>query len=240
MAITRRAHHQNTHRLRSGRVVASPFTTNHTQQNQTVRRSISRKGALDTDNQPVNSMESRTQTQHTTPSKTTANDNIVDHRPRDIENSLIPQGSPTTETDNAGLMASTATPFSPDFHDNLAIGLPVDGQWDHDDVFAQRFCYQHGETEYLLSTPDRWMAIGDFERADAGEQLQARLDAHEQYPHPTLKHQNHYAECVGTLWSHIDSVVDKRQTESGVSYRVRWKLCWTPSSYIDDLSWVES
>lgn len=228
MAITREARRQmekwNAHRLRSGKNVASPQTTHRR------RRPLSVPA----------------------PRKTTANNGIVDHKilsslapavvaeQADVENFLTQPCSSTTEAYSANLPMSTTTPlFSPGSHDNLAIGLPADGQWDHDDAFAQRFCFRHGETEYLLSTPDRWMDARDFKRHDAAEHLETHFDQYKQHLNP-LGHQDHHAECVGTLWSHIDSVVVKRQIGFRVWYRVHWKRCWTPSSLIDNLSWVES
>ena len=37
------------------------------------------------------------------------------------------------------------------------IGLPLDGHWDHDAAYDHRYCFQHGEDEYLLGTPASWM-----------------------------------------------------------------------------------
>ena len=42
------------------------------------------------------------------------------------------------------------------------------------------------------------------------------------------------AECNQTLWSHIDTRHSKAKLEMEVIYRIRWKLCWTPKSKIDD------
>jgi hypothetical protein len=30
------------------------------------------------------------------------------------------------------------------------VGIPVDGQWEHDAAYDQRYCYNYGEPEYLL------------------------------------------------------------------------------------------
>nr|KAK5449230.1 hypothetical protein LTR18_002319 [Exophiala xenobiotica] len=42
------------------------------------------------------------------------------------------------------------------------IGLPSDGLWDYDAAYEQRYCYGHGEFEYLLTTPDRWISSDDL------------------------------------------------------------------------------
>jgi len=38
-----------------------------------------------------------------------------------------------------------------------------------------RFCFDHGQNEWLLGTPDRWMRPGDFKVSEAEAKLEAEL-----------------------------------------------------------------
>ena len=46
------------------------------------------------------------------------------------------------------------------------------------------------------------------------------------------------AECWGSLYSHVHSVLDKREDDDKVLYLVRWKACWTPENQIVDQDWI--
>jgi hypothetical protein len=48
------------------------------------------------------------------------------------------------------------------------------------------------------------------------------------------------AKCYGSLWSHIDTPLQRGKLGDTAIYLIRWKLCWIPESYIDDMDWVHS
>ena len=119
------------------------------------------------------------------------------------------------------------------------IGLPLDGHWDHDAAYDHRYCFQHGEDEYLLGTPASWMSPTNFRLSAAGERLEVMLEQFNRNPSVFRPHsRRHQAECTSKLWSHVDSVI-KRSTGPGQGqYLIRWKACWTPRSCIDDINWL--
>ena len=126
--------------------------------------------------------------------------------------------------------------FCPPLED---VGIPRDGVWDHDAAYKSRFCYDHGQMEYLLGTADRWMAPGDFRVPEAV--LEARFHRHRKSPAKFRPHARRcQAECRGSLFSHIYSVIDRRGGGDGTLYRVQWKACWTPESNIVDKDWIAS
>ena len=119
------------------------------------------------------------------------------------------------------------------------VGLPSDGVWDHNAAYDHRFCFDHGETEYLLRTPERWMPASDFDILDAEAALEAMLQKHKDDPSQFEQHSRRcQAECWGSLYSHIHSVLDKGEDGDRVLYLVQWKACWTPESHIDDPDYV--
>lgn len=119
------------------------------------------------------------------------------------------------------------------------VGLPPGGVWDHDAAYDRRFCFDHGETECLLGTADRWMFPSDFGIPDAEAALEARLQKHKDDPFEFEPHSRRcQAECWGTLYSHIHSVLDKGEDSGRVLYLVRWKACWTPASHVVDQDWI--
>ncbi|KAK5215330.1 hypothetical protein LTR96_011273 [Exophiala xenobiotica] len=62
------------------------------------------------------------------------------------------------------------------------IGLPSDGLWDYDAAYERRYCYEHGEFEYLLTTPDRWISSDDLGTSDAEARLKKLLQKHRTDP----------------------------------------------------------
>ena len=119
------------------------------------------------------------------------------------------------------------------------IGLPLDGHWDHDAAYDHRYCFQHGEDEYLLGTPASWMSPTDFRLSAAGERLEVMLEHFIQSPSVFRPHsRRHQAECTSRLWSHVDSVIERTTGHGQVLYLIRWKACWTPRSCIDDIDWL--
>ena len=119
------------------------------------------------------------------------------------------------------------------------IGLPLDGHWNHNAAYDHRYCFQHGEDEYLLSTPASWMSLTDFRLSAAGERLEVMLEQFDQSPSIFRPHsRRHQAECTSRLWSHVDSVTERTPGHGQVLYLIRWKACWTPRSCIDDIDWL--
>lgn len=119
------------------------------------------------------------------------------------------------------------------------IGLPPNQLWDHTAAYDRRFCFDHGETEYLIGTANRWMSPGDFDIADAAALLEIGLQRHKV---DSLDFEPHLrkcqAKCCGSLWSHVYSVLDRCEYDGPSLYLVQWKVCWTPESNIDDKAWV--
>ncbi|KIW18211.1 hypothetical protein PV08_02499 [Exophiala spinifera] len=126
-----------------------------------------------------------------------------------------------------------------DIESPLYVGLSPDKVWDHNVAYDRRFCYNHGETEYLLGTADRWMSPRDFDIRDAEGALEAMLQKHKDNPSEFQPHSRRcQAECWGILFSHVHSVLDKRGDGDRHLFLVRWKACWTPESYIIDQDWI--
>ena len=119
------------------------------------------------------------------------------------------------------------------------VRLPSDGVWDHNAAYDHKFCFDHGETEYLLGTPDRWMPASHFDILDAEAALEAMLQKHKDDSFGFGPHSRRcQAECWGSLYSHIHSVLDKGEGGDRVLYLVQWKACWTPESHVDDPGWI--
>ncbi|KAK6363853.1 hypothetical protein LTS17_012759 [Exophiala oligosperma] len=138
--------------------------------------------------------------------------------------------------------------------DSEAVGLPFDGLWDHDAAYDRRYCYSHGEYEYLLDTKDRWMHPSDFVLANAVTglkvkeldaeiklenlhnmalvDLQDRMSAFDPYARKCQ------ATCRGDLLSHVYDVIEKREQDGVTLYRIKWRTCWTPGSKISDEAWL--
>ena len=71
------------------------------------------------------------------------------------------------------------TPAAPE-----VIGLPLDGHWDHDAAYDHRYCFQHGEDEYLLGTPASWMSPTDLRLETFGCRREAGGNAGAVQPKP--------------------------------------------------------
>jgi hypothetical protein len=52
-----------------------------------------------------------------------------------------------------------------------------------------------------------------------------------------IHHRASRADCDGGLWSHIDTPIQRGEFDGKAIYLIRWKLCWTRESDIDDMSW---
>lgn len=119
------------------------------------------------------------------------------------------------------------------------VGLPPDGLWDHDAAYEQRFCYNHGESEYLLGTADRWMFSSDFEIPDAEVALESMLQKYKDSPSAFEPHARRcQAECQDNLLSHVHSVIDRREHGNLNLYLIQWKACWTPEGNFGDKTWI--
>ena len=121
------------------------------------------------------------------------------------------------------------------------IGVPTDGKWDHTAAYECRFCVQHEEDEWLLGSVDRWMYPSDFNIPEAEAVLEAKLLKYKSKPYSLQNYkQASRVECNDTLWSQIDTPIQRDKLGDKVIYLIRWKLCWTPQSHIDDMEWVHS
>jgi hypothetical protein len=119
------------------------------------------------------------------------------------------------------------------------VGSPPDGLWNVNTAYEQRFCYSHGESEYLLGTEDRWMSSTDFEIRDADVTLKAMLHRHKDTPSAFDPHARRcQAECEGNLLSHVHRVIKSRKDDGLTLYYIKWKACWTPESMIGDKTWI--
>lgn len=119
------------------------------------------------------------------------------------------------------------------------VGSPSDGLWDVNIAYEQRFCYSHGECEYLLGTEDRWMSSTDFEIPDAEVILEEMLQKHKDDPSPFEPHTRRcQAECQGSLLSHVHRIIQSRKDDDLKLYHIEWKACWTPESMIGDKTWI--
>jgi hypothetical protein len=120
------------------------------------------------------------------------------------------------------------------------VGYPPNGLWDQNSAYEQRFCYDHGESEYLLGTDNRWMFSTDFEIRNAKLTLEAMLQKHKDDPPAYEPYTRRcQAECHGNLLSHVHSVIDKRNNGDSHLYLIKWKACWTPESNISNKKWIE-
>ena len=119
------------------------------------------------------------------------------------------------------------------------VGLPLDGRWDHDAAYDKRYCFQHGEDEFLLGTPSRWMRPTDFKLPAVEDRLKSMFEQFSERPSAFNPHsRRHQAECTSRLWSHVESVIGRSTLDDQVLYLIRWKACWTPRSCIDDGDWL--
>ncbi|KAK6362456.1 hypothetical protein LTS17_012845 [Exophiala oligosperma] len=138
--------------------------------------------------------------------------------------------------------------------DSEAVGLPFDGLWDHDAAYDRRYCYSHGEYEYLLDTKDRWMRLSDFVPANAvtglkAKELEAEIKLKNLHNTTLVDLQDRMsafdpharkcqATCRGDLLAHVYDVIEKKEQDGVTLYRIKWKTCWTPGSKISDEAWL--
>lgn len=115
------------------------------------------------------------------------------------------------------------------------IGLPSDGIWDYYAAYEQRFCYDHGEFEYLLETANRWISSNDLGIPGAEVKLENLL---QDKVGPSIF--NPYArrcqaECHASLHAQIYSIMEKREDATSTLYLAKFRAFWTPGgSKIDD------
>jgi hypothetical protein len=143
--------------------------------------------------------------------------------------------SPATATSTAATSSVIAEHLPLDEED---VGTPVDDIWDHEAVYQERFCYQHG-TEWLLGTLDRWMRPDDFKVRGVAAKLEARYQEYKSQPWGfQARSRASQAQCGGSLWTHVDVPINKAKLGDATIYLIRWKACWTPQTNFDDLEWV--
>jgi len=89
-----------------------------------------------------------------------------------------------------------------------------------------RFCFDHGQNEWLLGTPDRWMRPGDFKVSEAEAKLEAELRDYHRKPSDFQPRSRPFqAECNCTLWSHVDVPIKRGAIGDELVYLIRWKAC---------------
>lgn len=114
------------------------------------------------------------------------------------------------------------------------IGIPNEGKWHTTDAYKFRFCFEHGQKEWLLLYADRWMRPSDFSVYEAKTKLEVKFQKYQRKPwsiEPDLP--NSQAECDGTLWSHLDTPTQRGKFGDEDIYLCRWKFCWTRETNID-------
>jgi hypothetical protein len=155
------------------------------------------------------------------------------------ETGILTQPIEEGEGHTLSTMAATTTGMKDLSINPKDVGLPADGLWDHDAAYEERFCSNHGEVEYLLSTPNRWMLPRDFDIAAAEDELNALFQKFHLRPSEFQPYSPRcQAECASTLWSQIESVVNRRPFGEETAYCARWKVCWTPRSCVDKIEWA--
>jgi hypothetical protein len=117
------------------------------------------------------------------------------------------------------------------------IGIPKQGNWELIGACQDRFCFEHGQKEWLLHIADRWMRPSDFEVREAETKLKIKFQKYQRKPQTFLKSR---VDCDRTLWSHLDTPIQQGRYEDQKIYLCRWKFCWTPESDIDDKDWVQT
>ena len=117
-------------------------------------------------------------------------------------------------------------------------GLPSDGLWDQPNAYEYRWCYEHGEFEYLLRTADRWMSPVDFGNPNSEAFLESLLQNHKDSPKFEPRDRKCQAECNTNLVKHVHSVIDRQCSLGQPLYLIQWKVCWTLRTNIEDISWV--
>ncbi|KIW82280.1 hypothetical protein Z517_05307 [Fonsecaea pedrosoi CBS 271.37] len=113
------------------------------------------------------------------------------------------------------------------------IGLSSDDAGDHDEAYVERFCYDRGETEYLLENPNGWMSAGSLGVSEAV--VEARWQRCEARPVKLIP-----IKCRGTLYSHVRKVFDKAGHDDETLYEIELWPRWTPDSQINDKRVVPS
>ncbi|KIW09758.1 hypothetical protein PV08_11858 [Exophiala spinifera] len=139
--------------------------------------------------------------------------------------------------------------------DSKDVGLPSDGLWDHDAAYDRRYCYKHGEYEYLLGAKDTWMRLGNFVPTNAKTEFPAKLEDDIRIRLEDLYHKTRAnlegtlsafdpharkcrAECGGGLLSRVYTVIGKKEHDGEMLYWIMWNPCWTPESQISDKDWL--
>lgn len=118
--------------------------------------------------------------------------------------------------------------------DPKEIELPSGEVWNIDGACGERFCYEHGEAEYLLMTPNRWMS------ADSVGVPEAELDARLLQKDKVRPVKSKPAQCGGTLYSHVQRVIRKASHDGGNIYEIEWRNCWTRASHIGENDWLSN
>ena len=95
--------------------------------------------------------------------------------------SLLPSAVSTYDTPHQASLHRSPTPgivietTLPSPINPRDVDVPNDGKWDVIAAHEARFCFQHGEDEWLLESENKWMDPSDFDIPGAEAELEAKL-----------------------------------------------------------------
>lgn len=158
--------------------------------------------------------------------------------PRPPHRKALREGSAATET----IYAIPDAAEQPNISDSNDVGIPKEARWDLvNTVYSARFCFDHGENEWLLLYADRWMRPSDFSVHEAKTKLETKLRQYQNEPWtPKLHLPTSRVECDRPLWSHLDTPTQRGKLGDEDIYLCRWKLCWTSEKDVDDKDWAQA
>lgn len=126
----------------------------------------------------------------------------------------------TSHSTVATRIASESVLFNP--QDSKDVGISSDGEWDLKTVHECKFCFEHGEEEWLLENAKRWMYPSDFNISGAEVTLEARLQKYESATSELkLFNQASGAGCNRSLWSQVDTPIQPSKIGDKVIYLIR-------------------
>jgi hypothetical protein len=146
------------------------------------------------------------------------------------------EGSAATKTHATSDATAEIVVLDPD-----DVGIPNEGKWNLTNAYEFRFCFEHGQQEWLLQCADRWMRPSEFNVYEAKAKLEIKLWKYQREPwglEPDLLDSR--AECNRTLWSHLDTPMKRGKFGDEILYLCRRKFFGTPETNIDNKDWAEA
>jgi hypothetical protein len=114
------------------------------------------------------------------------------------------------------------------------VDIPTNKIWTWVAAHESRFCWEHGQDEWLLEFEDSLVCPGDFDVSEAEVKLEKMLQGYQQ---DKVTSKRKPAECDSDLWSEVDTPVKYDEIRG---YLIRWKRRWTLESDIGDLEQVKA